>query len=95
MHSGLQALIDAESKGRNVLVIVLQNMVSAMTGGQDVPDPGGILRACCSDVVTIDETAGERMIEQLITEKLGVCGVSVIVVSRVCRRCERLIQAHP
>ncbi|MCK4811968.1 MAG: hypothetical protein KAS74_06820, partial [Methanosarcinales archaeon] len=76
-------------------VIVLQNMVSAMTGGQEVPDPGGIIRECCSDVVTIDETAGKHAIERLITEKLGVRGVSVIVVCGACRRCERLIQAHP
>ena len=95
VHSGLQALIDAESKGRDILVIVLQNMVSAMTGGQEVPDPGGIIRECCSDVVTIDETAGKHAIERLITEKLGVRGVSVIVVCGACRRCERLIQAHP
>jgi len=95
VHSGLQALIDAESKGRDVLVIVLQNMVSAMTGGQEVLDPGRILRACCSDVMTIDETAGGRIIERLIMEKLGVRGVSVIVVRGACRRGERLIQAHP
>ncbi|MEA1906007.1 MAG: thiamine pyrophosphate-dependent enzyme, partial [Euryarchaeota archaeon] len=95
VHSGLQALIDAESKGRDVLVIVLQNMVSAMTGGQEVLDPGRIIRACCSDVVMIDETAGGRGIERLITEKRGVRGVSVIVVCGACRRCERLIQAHP
>ena len=95
MHSGLQALIDAESKGRDVLVIVLQNMVSAMTGGQEVLDPGRILRACCSDVVTINEISGGHAIKQLITEKLGVRGVSVIVVREACRRCERLTNAHP
>ncbi|MEA1909041.1 MAG: thiamine pyrophosphate-dependent enzyme, partial [Euryarchaeota archaeon] len=94
VHSGLQALIDAESKGRDVLVIVLQNMVSAMTGGQEVLDPDGILRACCRDVVTIDETAGGPAIKQLITEKLCVRGVSVIVVREACKRCERPIQAH-
>lgn len=86
VHSGLQALIDAESKGRDVLAIVLQNMVSAMTGGQEVPDPGRIIRACCSDVVAIDEAAGKHVIERLIMGKLGARGVSVIVVSGACRR---------
>ncbi len=95
MHSGLQSLIDAESKGRDILVIVLQNMVSAMTGGQEVLDPGRILRACCSDVVTIGEIAGGHAIKQLITEKFGVRGVSVIVVREACRRCERPIRVHP
>jgi len=65
VHSGLQALIDAEFNQRDVLVIVLANKVSAMTGGQKVPDPERIVRACCSDVTTIDETAGGQVIEQL------------------------------
>ncbi len=90
VHSGLQALIDAKSKGRDVLVIVLQNRVSAMTGGQEVLDPGEVIRACCSDVTIIDETAGKHAIERLIMEKLGARGVSVIVVSGACRRCVHL-----
>ena len=90
VHSGMQALIDAEYKGRDVLVIVLQNRVSAMTGGQEVPDPGEVIRACCSDVVIIDEAAGKQAIKRLIMEKLGARGVSVIVVSGACRRCVHL-----
>jgi indolepyruvate ferredoxin oxidoreductase alpha subunit len=90
VHSGLQALIDAEYKGRDVLAIVLQNRVSAMTGGQEVPDPGGIIHACCSDVTIIDETAGGHAVERLIMEKLGVRGASVIVVSGACRKYQQL-----
>ena len=86
VHSGLQALIDAEFNQRDVLVIVLANRVSAMTGGQKVPDPERIVRACCSDVTTIDETAGGQAIEQLIREKLAAKGVSVIVALGACRK---------
>ena len=86
VHSGLQALIDAEFNQRDVLVIVLANRVSAMTGGQKVPDPERIIRACCNDVTTIDETAGGQAIERLIREKLSRRGVSVIVVRGECRK---------
>ena len=86
VHSGLQALIDAEFNQRDVLVIVLANKVSAMTGGQKVPDPERIVRACCSDVTTIDETAGGQVIEQLIRQRLATRGVSVIVARGECRK---------
>ena len=86
VHSGLQALIDAEFNHRDVLAIVLANRVSAMTGGQDVPDITGIVRACCSDVTTVDETADQGVIEQLIREKLALHGVSVIIARGECRK---------
>ena len=86
VHSGLQALIDAEFNQRDVLVIVLANRVSAMTGGQKVPDPERIIRACCSDVAVIDETAGGQVIEQLIRERLSAKGVSVIIACGECRK---------
>jgi len=86
VHSGLQALIDAEFNQRDVLVIVLANRVSAMTGGQKVPDPERIVRACCSDVTTIDETVGGQAIEQLIRERLSAKGVSVIIARGECRK---------
>lgn len=86
VHSGLQALIDAEFNQRDVLAIVLANRVSAMTGGQKVPDPERIVRACCSDVAVIDETADSQVIEQLIRERLAAKGVSVIVVLGACRK---------
>jgi indolepyruvate ferredoxin oxidoreductase alpha subunit len=86
VHSGLQALIDAEFNKRDVLVIVLANRVSAMTGGQKVPDPERIVRACCSDVAVIDETAGGRAIEQLIRDRLAAKGVSVIIARGECRK---------
>jgi len=55
-----------------------------MTGGQEVLDPTAIVRACCSDVAVIDETTSSQEVEQLITEKLGCRGVSVIVVRGEC-----------
>ncbi len=57
-----------------------------MTGGQEVPDPERIVRACCSDVTTIDETVGGQVIEQLILERLAAKGVSVIIARGECRK---------
>jgi len=86
VHSGLQALLDAKSNNRDVLAIVLQNSVSAMTGGQDVPDMTRVIRACCNDVTVIDENADQRFIERLIHGKLTARGVSVIVANGRCRK---------
>ncbi len=86
VHSGLQALLDAKSNKRDVLAIVLQNRVSAMTGGQDVPDMTRVIRACCNDVTVIDESADQRFIERLIHGKLTTRGVSVIVANGRCRK---------
>ena len=86
VHSGLQALLDAKSNKRDVLAIVLQNRVSAMTGGQDVPDMTRVIRACCNDVTVIDESADQRFIERLIHGKLTARGVSVIVANGRCRK---------
>ncbi len=67
-------------------MIVLANRVSAMTGGQEVPDPERIVRACCSDVAVIDENADGQAIEQLIRERLSARGVSVIIARGECRK---------
>ncbi len=89
MHSGLQSLIDAEFNQRDVLVIVLANRVSAMTGGQKVPDPERIVCACCSDVTMIDDAVGGQAIEQLIRDRLAAKGVSVIIACGECRCAEQ------
>jgi len=81
--------------GFDVLVIVLQNKVAAMTGGQDVPDLTGVVRAATADVSVFDIDRvlleeGGRNVEgnllDLIKEKLGTCGVSVIFVKGKCRK---------
>lgn len=44
-HSGLNGLINAVWQKRDILVVVIQNDVAAMTGGQGAPDLTGVLKA--------------------------------------------------
>ncbi len=53
-HSGILGLISAATTGCNVLVLVLQNQVAAMTGGQEVPDLRKVVEAITPDVSVFD-----------------------------------------
>ncbi|MBW6470545.1 MAG: indolepyruvate ferredoxin oxidoreductase [Methanosarcinaceae archaeon] len=86
-HSGIIGLINAVHCGFDVVVIVLQNKVAAMTGGQDVPDLTDVVRAGVADVTSFDIDEGViGTLLELINEKLGKRGVSVIFVKGKCRK---------
>ena len=53
-HSGILGLWNAVNEGYEVLVLVLQNEVAAMTGGQKVPDLKKLVEAIVSDVSVFD-----------------------------------------
>ncbi|MGB8216953.1 MAG: thiamine pyrophosphate-dependent enzyme, partial [Candidatus Methanoperedens sp.] len=53
-HSGIQGLINAVHNGHDVVVIVLQNEVAAMTGGQAAPDLTELVRSYIKDTEIID-----------------------------------------
>jgi len=53
-HSGILGLINAATSGCNVLVLVLQNEIAAMTGGQEAPDLRRVVEAIIPDVSTFD-----------------------------------------
>lgn len=53
-HSGILGLINAAISGCNVLVLVLQNEIAAMTGGQEVPDLRRVVEAIIPDVSVFD-----------------------------------------
>jgi len=53
-HSGILGLLNAASEGYEVLVLVLQNEVAAMTGGQKVPDLRKVVEAIVPDVSVFD-----------------------------------------
>ncbi|WP_255335317.1 indolepyruvate ferredoxin oxidoreductase subunit alpha [Methanosarcina sp. KYL-1] len=61
-HSGILGLLTAVHSGYEVLVLVLQNEVAAMTGGQEVPDLKEVVQAIVPDVSVfdIDREAGRR-----------------------------------
>ncbi|MCL7410968.1 MAG: thiamine pyrophosphate-dependent enzyme [Methanosarcinaceae archaeon] len=86
-HSGIIGLINAVHCEFDVVVIVLQNKVAAMTGGQDVPDLIDVVKAEVADVSSFDIDAGViGTLLELINEKLDKRGVSVIFVKGKCRK---------
>jgi indolepyruvate ferredoxin oxidoreductase alpha subunit len=85
-HSGLQGLIDAVNNKREVLVVLLQNGVAAMTGGQPVHDIAPILEAIVPDLRTIDLPADRDSIEEVLRKEIAKPGVSLVVARGICPR---------
>lgn len=98
-HSGILGLLSAATTGCNVLVLVLQNEVAAMTGGQTAPDLRKVVEAITPDVSIFDIDADkEKMsdetedrisnsgLSELIRAKLALPGLSVIFVKARCRK---------
>ncbi|HEY6586245.1 MAG TPA: thiamine pyrophosphate-dependent enzyme [Candidatus Methanoperedens sp.] len=83
-HSGIPALINAVHNEHEVVVVVLQNEVAAMTGGQKVPDLTGLLSYYIKDTVTVNPD--EKNIRKILNEKLEKNGVSVILAPAKCPR---------
>jgi indolepyruvate ferredoxin oxidoreductase, alpha subunit len=82
-HSGLQGLINAVWRGKDVLMILVQNGVAAQTGGQEVPDLTRVLGAMVPTRV-LDFPAAEEDIERLLKEELARPGISVVVAIGGC-----------
>lgn len=65
-HSGILGLMSAVHTGANVLVLVLDNRVAAMTGGQDVPDLQPVVEVLVPDtrIFKLEEDLGEKKNEE-------------------------------
>ncbi len=83
-HSGICGLINAVNNKHEVLVVVLQNEVAAMTGGQEVPDLGGILSSYALDTEIIDPE--DMGLKNKLLEKINKKGVSVLLAKAPCPR---------
>jgi indolepyruvate ferredoxin oxidoreductase alpha subunit len=90
-HSGLQGLIDSVNNKREVLVILLQNGVAAMTGGQPVPEIVPILERIVPGLLTIDLPAIRDSIGKVLKDELAKPGVSLVVVRGICPRYDSAI----
>lgn len=84
-HSGIQGLINAVHNGHDVVVIVLQNEVAAMTGGQAAPDLTELVRSYIKDTEIIDPQSDIDM-KALLEKKLKSKGVSVLLARARCPR---------
>ncbi len=98
LHSGIPPLIDAVYNKANIVVVLLDNHITAMTGGQDHPGTGRTLRG--EETHTVDYEAliravGVKWVKKAdpydIGATLRTCreaanyqGVAVVIVDRPC-----------
>jgi indolepyruvate ferredoxin oxidoreductase alpha subunit len=94
-HSGIIGLINAVENDFDILAIILQNDVAAMTGGQGAPDLKEVVKALVPDTsfINVDnmlESQGKdacsNHIKKMIQSKLDEKGVSVIYVEGQCTK---------
>ena len=92
LHSGLPSLFNAVEQGVNLVVCILDNDVSAMTGGQpavrsDGPDESRlyslVLGAGVRDVAVVDPFETDRL-QSTLSRMLGADGVSVLISRSPC-----------
>jgi indolepyruvate ferredoxin oxidoreductase alpha subunit len=84
-HSGMPALVNAVHNKHDVVVILLQNYVAAMTGGQEVPDLTGLIKYYIEDTVVV-EPADQTEIKSLLETNLRSKGISVLIGRARCPR---------
>ncbi|WP_342305656.1 thiamine pyrophosphate-dependent enzyme [Methanolobus sp. ZRKC5] len=92
-HSGIVGLINAVDGAFDILVIILQNEIAAMTGGQETPDLHNVVKALAPDTIIFDidnsiisegSVKTQNIIKDMIRERLKVKGVSVIYIEGKC-----------
>ncbi|MBP8309054.1 MAG: indolepyruvate ferredoxin oxidoreductase subunit alpha [Burkholderiaceae bacterium] len=98
LHAGLPALIDAVYNNANITVMLLDNHITAMTGGQDHPGTGRTLRgepAPRVDYEALVRAIGVTWVRkvdsydlavmyQTLREAIAHRGVSVVISDRPC-----------
>jgi indolepyruvate ferredoxin oxidoreductase, alpha subunit len=98
MHTGIPALISAVYNRANILVIIMDNSSTAMTGHQPTALTGvsakgtegakieleNLCRACGAASVEVIDPINHEETEKLIREKLDSDGVNVIISRRPC-----------
>ena len=108
-HTGIQPLIDAQINGANLTVIILDNRITAMTGGQPDPGSGFTLKGEEVNPIRIYELAKaigiERVFEidqydykatkELINREIDTDALSVIIPTRPCVLAPKRIKDRP
>lgn len=82
-HSGLQGLVNAVWRGREVVVVVAQNRVAATTGGQEAPDLTRLLEALVP-TCHLELPAPDEAVEALLKREIARPGASAVVASGRC-----------
>lgn len=90
-HSGMTGLLDAVIENTNIVVFILDNSTTAMTGGQNSHATGRLQKICEGLGVAPDHIRSiipkrntHDQFVQIIKEELAYEGVSVIIPKREC-----------
>ncbi|MBU4491515.1 MAG: indolepyruvate ferredoxin oxidoreductase, partial [Euryarchaeota archaeon] len=83
-HSGMAGLINAVHNKHELVIVVLQNEVAAMTGGQEVPDLTGLVSSYIKDTEIIDPQ--DANLKNKLSKKLKKEGISAILARARCPR---------
>lgn len=98
IHSGITGLIDMVYNGCTGTVLIMDNGITAMTGGQQHPATGfslrgeparkldleAVCRACGVDRVTVVDPHDLKSLERILKEEMAVPEVSVVITRRPC-----------
>jgi indolepyruvate ferredoxin oxidoreductase alpha subunit len=98
LHSGIPPLIDAVYNNANITVLLLDNHITAMTGGQDHPGTGKTLRGDVTSKVEYEDicrAVGVKWVRTAdsydmgtlyhqLREAIAFKGVSVLILNRPC-----------
>jgi len=98
LHSGIPPLIDAVYNGAEITVFILDNHITAMTGGQDHPGTGRTLRGeetARVDFLELVKSLGVKWVQKVdsydtatmqrqLREAMAFKGVSVVISDRPC-----------
>jgi indolepyruvate ferredoxin oxidoreductase alpha subunit len=103
LHSGLGELIDAAQAGLTMMVVVLANKTTALSGGQPHPATGHdilgqqrsaldlarLIRATGARSVCVADPLDAEAMQSAFEDALAASGLSVVIADRVCPRWER------
>lgn len=103
VHSGITGLVNAAYNGVKGLIIILDNSITAMTGGQNNPANGktignvatkqlsieAMCAACGADNVDVIDPKDAARLDALIKRRLSENALSVIVARRPCKLIDR------
>ncbi len=91
LHGGLNALLSAILFKQSVKVFVLENRVSAITGGQSTPEASDLISAICRNYgvsyrIVDARRCSEAAMEGLLQMVNNVTGIMVVVIKARCAK---------
>lgn len=99
VHSGITGLINAAYNKSKGVLFILDNSITAMTGGQEHPGSGFTIRneqtfkldlvklcyACGADIVDVVSPFKTRELEELIQSRMSTDALTVIIAQAPCK----------